>query len=80
LVKQQKVATFKLKIYQNPFGAPELLSGCGPGKREMGEKERCRGTEDGRKRAEGRIEKFVGERGSWKVKEEKGGKGTFASS
>jgi len=44
----------------------------------MGEKERGRGTEDGRKRTEERIGKWDGKRGGWKGRKEKVGKGTFA--
>jgi len=45
----------------------------------MGEKERKRGQDGGKGRGEDR-EMTVEERGGWKGREEKGGKGTFASS
>jgi len=43
-----------------PPGPLDGLRGCDPGKREIGEKERGRGTEDRRKRVEGRIGKWEG--------------------
>jgi len=66
------VATFKLRMHQNPFGGPELLSGCCPGKGRWVKRKEGEVTEDGRKRVEGGIGKFEGERGGWKGREEKG--------